>query len=157
MKVEEPVSRDSKINVGRAILADMIKAFQTYLDERKWRNVRYSVSESLSSLSPSNSSLVLLRSCSLLTWPKSLRPLPWSPPPRSPLFSRPSSRCWTSLVFALPAVTSAFALLLRRCCVSVEMERERRASGMECRATWRRGGLRRTCSRMPRRLASMRM
>lgn len=31
------------INVGREIVQDLIKAFQVYLDERKWRNARYIV------------------------------------------------------------------------------------------------------------------
>lgn len=31
------------INVGREIVQDLTKALQVYLDERKWRNVRYIV------------------------------------------------------------------------------------------------------------------
>lgn len=39
-----PSAEPSAINVGRLVLQDMIKACQVYLDERKWRNVRYCVS-----------------------------------------------------------------------------------------------------------------
>lgn len=41
----EPVEEaQEKVNVGHEIVTDLIKAFQVYLDERKWRNVRYCVS-----------------------------------------------------------------------------------------------------------------
>lgn len=33
------------INVGQEIILDIMKALQVYLDERKWRNVRYCVSK----------------------------------------------------------------------------------------------------------------
>lgn len=36
--------KEDKVNVGRHIVADLVKAFQTYLDERKWKAVRFSVS-----------------------------------------------------------------------------------------------------------------
>ncbi|GAA6063502.1 hypothetical protein JCM10212_004764 [Sporobolomyces blumeae] len=32
-----------KVNVGKAIVEDLMKAFQAFLDERKWRSVRYCV------------------------------------------------------------------------------------------------------------------
>lgn len=33
-----------KVNVGHAIVQDLAKAFQAFLDERKWKSVRYLVS-----------------------------------------------------------------------------------------------------------------
>lgn len=33
-----------KVNVGHAIVQDLAKAFQAFLDERKWKSVRYCVS-----------------------------------------------------------------------------------------------------------------
>ncbi|ORY91755.1 MIF4G like-domain-containing protein [Leucosporidium creatinivorum] len=43
MKADDSINKDEKINVGKMLVADLIKAFQVYLDERKWRNVRYCV------------------------------------------------------------------------------------------------------------------
>lgn len=34
---------DKQINVGTEIILDLVKAFQIYLDERKWQHVRYCV------------------------------------------------------------------------------------------------------------------
>jgi len=41
-----------RVNVGKEIVEDLMKAFQAFLDERKWRSVRYCVRLFLSSLSP---------------------------------------------------------------------------------------------------------
>lgn len=37
-----------KVNIGHAIVQDLAKAFQAFLDERRWKSVRYSVSFQLS-------------------------------------------------------------------------------------------------------------
>ncbi|GAA6014699.1 hypothetical protein JCM10207_006907 [Rhodosporidiobolus poonsookiae] len=58
-----------KVNVGKEIVKDLMKAFQAFLDERKWKSVRYSVTlfTLLTSLPPSSpivsaSSLITLLS-----------------------------------------------------------------------------------------------
>lgn len=46
-EVEEPkpaAPEPEKVNVGHAIVQDLAKAFQAFLDERKWKSVRYLVS-----------------------------------------------------------------------------------------------------------------
>lgn len=35
---------EAKVNVGKEIVEDLMKAFQAFLDERKWKSVRYCVS-----------------------------------------------------------------------------------------------------------------
>ncbi|KAK4056523.1 Nuclear cap-binding protein subunit 1 [Microbotryomycetes sp. JL221] len=40
---DEVTKDDDEPNVGREIVLDLAKAFQTYLDERKWRSVRFSI------------------------------------------------------------------------------------------------------------------
>lgn len=42
-KVEEE-PKEVEETVGMAILGDLVKAFQIYLDDREWRSVRYCVS-----------------------------------------------------------------------------------------------------------------
>lgn len=48
---EEEAEPVEKVNVGREIVKDLMKAFQAFLDERKWKSVRYCVRYS-SLLSP---------------------------------------------------------------------------------------------------------
>ena len=55
-EVEEEEKEVVRVNVGKEIVEDLMKAFQAFLDERKWRSVRYCVKTPFSllpsSLSP---------------------------------------------------------------------------------------------------------
>ncbi|GAA5821849.1 hypothetical protein JCM11251_004742 [Rhodosporidiobolus azoricus] len=64
-KEDEP----EKVNVGKEIVMDLTKAFQAFLDERKWKSVRYCVAlfATLTSLPPSAPLVSLSSLITLLT------------------------------------------------------------------------------------------
>ncbi|GAA5965784.1 hypothetical protein JCM3765_007346 [Sporobolomyces pararoseus] len=63
---EEEVEMMNKVNVGKEIVEDLMKAFQSFLDERKWKSVRYSVNL-FSQLTMLPKESPLIASTSLLT------------------------------------------------------------------------------------------
>ncbi|GAA5937525.1 hypothetical protein JCM10213_007267 [Rhodosporidiobolus nylandii] len=66
---EQKEDEPEKVNVGREIVQDLMKAFQAFLDERKWKSVRYCVVlfAHLTALPPSSPLLSVSSLLTLLT------------------------------------------------------------------------------------------
>lgn len=125
-KVEEE-PKEVEETVGMAILGDLVKAFQVYLDDREWRSVRYCVS-CKSSGAWRGTDAIPPRSSSLRTSRPSL--CPSSTLPRSSPSSRRSRPSSTSLDSVPPEETSAFVSSSKRCSGSVLGSLERRICEM---------------------------